>query len=60
MAGRIFGQIMDIGQSKDLIVFLNLFPQSSNIFKIKSKIVQETFGIANMYKLDKNVLTRLN
>ena len=58
MAGRIFGQIMDIGQSKDLMVFLNLFPQSSNIFK--SKIVQETFDIANMYKLDKNVLTRLN
>ena len=58
MVGRIFGQIMDIGQSKDLMVFLNLFPQSSNIFK--SKIVQETFGIANMYKLDKNVLTRLN
>ena len=58
MAGRIFGQIMDIGQSKDLMVFLNLFPQSSNIFKLK--IVQETFGIANMYKLDKNVLTRLN
>ena len=58
MAGRIFGQMMDIGQSKDLRVFLNLFPQSSNIFK--SKIVKETSGIANMYKLDKNVLTRLN
>jgi hypothetical protein len=58
VAGRIFGQIMDIGQSKDLRVFLNLFPQSSNI--LKSKIVQETIRIANMYKLDKNVLTRLN
>ena len=35
------------------------FPQqNSTIFK--SKIVQKTFGIANMYKLDKNVLTRLN
>ena len=55
MAGRIFGQIMDIGQSKDLMVFLNLFPQSSNFFKLKNG--QETFGIANMYKLDKNVLT---
>ena len=29
------GQIMDIEQSKDLRIFLNLFPQSSNIFKSK-------------------------
>ena len=35
VAGRIFGQIMDIEQSKDLRIFQNLFPQSSNIFKSK-------------------------
>ena len=35
LAGRIFGQIMDIEQSKDLRIFLNLFPQISNIFKSK-------------------------